>query len=142
MTHNQPLVTKRNPGATAKARNLRENETEAEYRLWGELRNRLLNGYKFSRQVPLGSYFADFVCREKCLVVELDGSQHAYSEKDDIRTRFLTEHGYAVLRFWNHEVLQERRAVLDTILAALVGDMTERCEITRFYPPMRNKSHD
>ncbi|TIM09255.1 MAG: DUF559 domain-containing protein [Mesorhizobium sp.] len=79
--------TKRNAGATARARKLRVNETEAEYRLWGELRGRHLNGYKFVRQVPLGPFIADFVCREKGLIVELDGSQHADSPTDPALTR-------------------------------------------------------
>jgi very-short-patch-repair endonuclease len=126
----------RKPGATTKARALRQNETEAEYRLWSELRNRLLNGYKFARQIPLGPYVVDFLCREKRLVVELDGSQHAESVQDTIRTRWLNDHGYSVLRFWNHEVLQERRAVLDTILAAAEGRLYRRCEVTRFYPAL------
>ena len=116
-------ISKRRPGATGKARTLRRNETEAEYRLWGHLRNRLLNGYKFARQVPLGS-----------LVIELDGSQHAESTHDLIRTRWLNANGYAVLRFRNHEVLQERRAVLDTIVAALDGRLATNVDNPQFYP--------
>ncbi|MDQ0321389.1 very-short-patch-repair endonuclease [Pararhizobium capsulatum DSM 1112] len=127
-------LTKRRPGATLKARTLRRNETEAEYRLWGDLRNRLLNGYKFSRQVPLGPYVADFLCREQRLVVEIDGSQHADSVSDVIRTQWLNANGYAVLRFWNEEALRERRPVLETILAVLSGDISERCETIRFWP--------
>ena len=64
MTDPTVLVSKRREGATARARKLRQNDTEAEYRLWGDLRNRLLNGYKFSRQIPVGPYFVDFLCRE------------------------------------------------------------------------------
>jgi very-short-patch-repair endonuclease len=62
---------------TAKARTLRQVENEAEEALWFELRGRRLNGFKFVRQLPIGPYFADFACREKRLVVEVDGSQHA-----------------------------------------------------------------
>ena len=127
-------ISKRREGATQRARSLRRNETEAEYRLWGELRNRLMNGHKFSRQVPLGPYVADFVCRENRLVVELDGSQHAESTRDIIRTRWLNAHGYAVLRFWNHEVLQQRRAVLDTIVAALDGRLSTNDDNPQFFP--------
>jgi very-short-patch-repair endonuclease len=87
--------------------------------MWGELRNRRLNGYKFARQIPIGPYIVDFGCRDVGLVVELDGSQHAQDRGDEKRDAFLNREGYAVLRFWNHEVLRERRAVLDTILAAL-----------------------
>ncbi len=124
MTDPTVLVSKRREGATARARKLRQNDTEAEYRLWGDLRNRLLNGYKFSRQIPVGPYFVDFLCREQRLVVELDGGQHSESLHDEIRTEFLIRHGYSVLRFWNDEVLKERRAVLETILAALEGRLS------------------
>ncbi|UXN61697.1 endonuclease domain-containing protein [Phyllobacterium zundukense] len=119
-TPEQP-ITRRKTGATQKARALRKNETDAEYRLWYDLRNRLLNGYKFSRQIPLGPYVVDFVCRTERLIVELDGSQHAESTHDDVRTRWLNKEGYSLLRFWNDEVVKERRAVLDTILAVLEG---------------------
>ncbi|CDZ63192.1 Hypothetical protein NGAL_HAMBI2605_23340 [Neorhizobium galegae bv. orientalis] len=127
-------ITKRRPGKTTQARRLRQNETEEEYRLWSELRNRLLNGYKFSRQVPLGPYVVDFICREERLVVEIDGFHHAESQSDITRTRWFNAKGYSVLRFWNHEITRERRAVLDTILAALDGQMTERCDTARYYP--------
>lgn len=77
--HTGKKAAKRQPGKTTQARKLRRDETDAEYRLWYELKGRRLNGFKFSRQVPLGAYIADFVCREKMLIVELDGSQHASS---------------------------------------------------------------
>jgi very-short-patch-repair endonuclease len=114
-------VSKRRQGATERARQLQRDETEAEYRLWGELRSRRLNGYKFSRQIPIDPYFADFICRERFLILEIDGGHHSESIRDEMRTRFLNDHGYSVLRFWNNEVLRERGAVLDTILAALEG---------------------
>jgi len=131
---------RRKSGATATARSLRQNETEAEYRLWGNLRNRLLNGYKFSRQIPLGPYIVDFICREKMLIVEIDGAQHAENPRDEIRSNWLNAHGYSVLRFWNHEVLKERRAVLETMLAVLEGQITTRCETIRFRPAPEKES--
>ncbi len=136
MTHPQD-PTKRLPGKTHQARSLRTNDTEAEYRLWGDMRNRQLNGYKFSRQIPLGPYIVDFVCREQRLIVELDGSQHAENTHDERRTEWLNQQGYSVLRFWNAEVLQERSAVLDTILAVLQGQIVERCDAIRFSPASR-----
>ncbi|XHM77797.1 endonuclease domain-containing protein [Mesorhizobium sp. ANAO-SY3R2] len=126
--------TKRRAGATARARKLRLDETEAEYRLWGELRGRHLNGYKFARQVPLGPYVADFVCRDRRLVVEIDGSQHADSASDAIRTEWLNRQGYSVLRFWNNEVLAERQTVLETILAVLEGKISTPSPDLRFAP--------
>ena len=139
MEGDRPDITKRRPGKTDQARSLRQNETEAEFRLWSDLRNRQLNGYKFSRQVPLGVYVADFVCRERHLIVELDGSQHAESIADEVRTRWLNDNGYSVLRFWNDEVLKERRAVLETILAVLEGQIVQECEAIRFSPAKREK---
>ncbi len=105
--------------------------------MWSDLRNRRLNGYKFSRQIPLGPYIVDFVCREQSLIVELDGSQHAESTHDERRTEWLNQQGYSVLRFWNAEILQERRAVLETILAVLQGQIVERCDAIRFSPVLR-----
>lgn len=124
----------RKPGATGLARRLRQNETEAEYYLWSDLRNRRLNGHKFSRQIPLGPYIADFICRDKSLIIELDGSQHADSQHDLIRTQWLNANGYSVLRFWNLAIFQERRAVLDTIVAALDGRLTTWDDNGQFYP--------
>lgn len=129
-------IRKRRPGKTVQARRLRRNETEEEYRLWSELRNRNLNGHKFARQVPLGPYVVDFLCREQRLVVEIDGFHHADSKADACRTQWLNRNGYAVLRSWNHEITRERRAVLDTILAALSGRLNQRCDATRFHPSL------
>ena len=99
------------------ARALRREMTEAEARLWHELRGRGLGGAKFRRQVPIGPYVADFVCTEALLIVEVDGSQHGDSAGDTVRTRYLGERGFRVLRFWNDEVLREMDSVCDTILA-------------------------
>ena len=93
-----------------------------------------MNGYKFSRQVPLGPYIADFVCREQRLIIELDGSQHANSSHDLIRTHWLNANGYSVLRFWNTAALQERRSVLDTIVAALDGRLASSADNFQFSP--------
>ncbi|MCT8268358.1 endonuclease domain-containing protein [Afifella sp. JA880] len=127
-------ITRRRAGATGKARHLRREQTDAEYRLWYHLRDRALGGHKFSRQVPLGSYIVDFLCRDKHVIVELDGKQHAESPYDLIRTRWLNQHGYSILRFWNHEVLRERGSVLDTILAVLEGRIAAPSPDLRFAP--------
>jgi very-short-patch-repair endonuclease len=135
-------ATKRRGGATVKARTLRSTETEPEFRLWSDLRNRLLNGYKFSRQIPLGPYIVDFICRERMLVVELDGTQHIDSEHDAIRTRWLNANGYSVIRFWNDEILLERRAVLETILAVLSGVISSRDDAIRFSPSGQKSTNE
>ncbi|WP_217578349.1 endonuclease domain-containing protein [Mesorhizobium sp. GbtcB19] len=99
------------------ARSMRREPTEAEDRLWQELRGRRLDNIKFRRQVPMGRYVADFVCAEARLIVEIDGSQHAESRHDQERDAELKARGFRVLRFWNEDVLKELDAVCDTIIA-------------------------
>ena len=106
---------------TQRARSLRKADNDAERALWSVLRNRQLNGAKFTRQLSIGPYFADFACREEHLVVELDGSQHADSLRDAIRDRYLERIGYRVLRFWNHEVFEDTDVVLEHVVAVLEG---------------------
>jgi len=130
----RPVITKRRPGKTTQARRLRHDETDEEHQLWRDLRNRELNGYKFVRQVPIGPYIADFLCRRVRLIVEIDGFQHAESERDNRRTDWLNINGYSILRFWNHEITRDRHAVLETILAAVEGRIFARDDVLRFYP--------
>ena len=100
-------------------RNLRNNMTDAEHRLWQHLRGRQIAGYKFRRQHPFMDYVLDFVCLEMGLVVEVDGGQHQDSAKDVVRDRRLSEAGFRVLRFWNNQVLQETEAVVAEIWLAV-----------------------
>jgi len=100
---------------------LRKDQTEAEKVLWAQLRGRKLKGLKFRRQHPLGNYIADFYCHELKLVIELDGEIHDSVEaklNDKIRTQYLIENGFQVLRFKNLEVLGEINTVLQKILNA------------------------
>ncbi|ODN72037.1 hypothetical protein A6302_00662 [Methylobrevis pamukkalensis] len=127
-------ASKRRAGATLRARDLRRKQTEPERILWNHLRDRRLEGFKFARQVPIGPYVADFACRDRRLIVELDGSGHADSAHDAIRTARLNAHGYSVLRFWNQELLDSPLAVLDMILAALLGTVADRAPDIRFHP--------
>ena len=107
------------------AKKLRKNMTDAERLLWQHLRNRELGGYKFRRQRPVGPYIVDFVCLEKKLVIEVDGSQHAgQMELDTKRSDYLKEKGYRVTRFWNNEVLKKTESVLTVILSSLDGNVT------------------
>jgi len=117
--------TRRKPGTTERARQLRWVDNSAEGLLWQELKGRRLGGYHFTRQVPIGPYFADFCCRRQRLVVKLDGSQHADNAYDRRRDEFMRGRGYSTLRFWNHDVLKHRAAVCDTILASLDRRLVE-----------------
>jgi very-short-patch-repair endonuclease len=106
-----------------RARRMRREMTEAELKLWGILRNRSLVGVKFRRQVPIGNYIADFCCLDHRLVVEVDGGQHAEQEVADAsRSRFLSQEGFRVLRFWNDQVLSGSEFVAAEILGAIGHD--------------------
>jgi very-short-patch-repair endonuclease len=107
---------------TERARELRSAQTDAEKRLWNRLRARQVNGYKFVRQEPIGQFVVDFVCRERRLIVEVDGGQHATDPRDAMRDRWLIDHGYRVLRFWNNDVLSNTDGVLEAIASALSAD--------------------
>lgn len=97
-------------------RSLRGQQTDAERKLWFALRDRRLGGFKFVRQEAIGPYIVDFVCRERGLVIEVDGGQHAENKNDARRDAYLTSERYRVLRFWNNDVLINREGVLLSIL--------------------------
>jgi very-short-patch-repair endonuclease len=109
---------------TKLAQALRNNSTDCERLLWLELKGKRLGGHKFSRQIPIGPFICDFICRRAMLVVELDGGQHsinAEAEADARRTRFIEGAGYRVIRFWNHDVLGNMDGVLQAIGSALAA---------------------
>src|SRR5580765_8426244 len=102
------------------ARTLRHQQTEAERKLWMFLRSRKLAGFKFYRQHPLDGYIVDFYCKEKRLIIELDGNQHHdQKEYDAVRTRQLQSRGRRVIRFWNNDILKQMQSTLDLILKNL-----------------------
>ncbi|MCK4834173.1 MAG: endonuclease domain-containing protein [Gammaproteobacteria bacterium] len=101
---------------TQRARELRKNQTDAENLLWLHIRNRQLNGCKFRRQFPIGSYIVDFACISLKLIIEVDGSQHMSNiDYDNTRTQTLENHGFQVIRFWNNAVLTETDSVLESL---------------------------
>lgn len=97
------------------ARQLRRRQTDAERRIWGNLRDRRFLGLKFRRQVPCGRYVLDFYCHELRLAVELDGGQHLESAWDLERDSWLAGQGIRVVRFWNHDVLARPEIVLEAL---------------------------
>ena len=117
--------SRRKPGQTDRARAMRHDGTKEEALLWIELKAKRLGGHHFVRQLPIGTYIADFACRKAHLVVEVDGSQHAESKSDQRRDAYLRSLGWSILRFWNHDVLRRRTSVCETILAALEGRLAE-----------------
>lgn len=110
------------PELTRVARAMRSDPTEAEKRLWRWLRQ---VRPRFTRQLVIGHFIADFACRSVKLVIELDGGQHsAQAGAEESRTRYLEAQGWQVLRFWNHEVLENIEGVVATILDALSAAST------------------
>jgi very-short-patch-repair endonuclease len=93
--------------------------TYPERRLWSVLRRQSLAELKFVKQVPIGPYIVDFVCREKRLLVEVDGDSHADRKAyDERRAKWLVEQSYQLIRVTNDDVLQNLEGVLATIVAA------------------------
>ena len=107
------------------ARKMRADATKAENVLWQALRRKQLGGLKFKRQVPLDGYILDFVCFEAKLIVEVDGSQHAESARDQARDRHFEAAGFRVLRFWNDDVLTGLDGVCRVILREAQGRLGE-----------------
>jgi very-short-patch-repair endonuclease len=115
--------------STSLARGLRRRLTDAERHLWRRVRARRLGGLKFRRQEPIGGYIVDFVCFEKRVVIELDGSHHAVQvEEDRVRDEWFEGQGFRLLRFLDNEVLTNLDGVLETISSACLWDHTPRAE--------------
>src|SRR5579872_3254168 len=103
----------RTPGV-ALASHFRRTPSATERMLWKLLRDRQLDGLKFRRQVPLGPYIADFVCLSCKLIVEADGPWHDEAH-DAERDRWLTAHGFQVLRFSNGDIAEKSHEVFRAI---------------------------
>jgi very-short-patch-repair endonuclease len=102
-----------------RARSLRRALTPAEFVLCTRLRGRQLGGFKFVRQEPIDRYYVDFVCRERRLIIELDGGQHSERPEDRQRDSELSALGYSVIRIWNNDVMENLDGVLETLLFEL-----------------------
>ncbi len=104
---------------TVRARELRNAATPAERELWRYLSRSQL-GAKFSRQMPVGPFFADFLCRSYKLIVEVDGHSHDIApERDERRDQSLKREGYRVLHLTNEDVLANVERVLREICRVL-----------------------
>ncbi|MBU2036634.1 DUF559 domain-containing protein [Patescibacteria group bacterium] len=103
-------------------RDLRKSSTDAEKKLWKELRGKRLFDFKFFRQYSVGLYILDFYCPMVKLGIELDGGQHADESQevyDKVRTDYLKKHDIRVLRFWNNDVLKNIEGVVLKIIENL-----------------------
>ncbi|WP_028967248.1 endonuclease domain-containing protein [Sphingomonas phyllosphaerae] len=102
-----------------RARKMRRQMTEPETRLWLALRGRRFHNTKFTRQVTIGPYIADFCARSAHLIIEVDGDTHTDQARDDRRTSWLSAQGFRVLRFTNADVMMNLDGVLQMIAVAL-----------------------
>jgi very-short-patch-repair endonuclease len=113
---------------TNRARELRRDVSRAERKVWQFLRGRGIGGAKFRRQYPIGSYFADFACLSRKLVIEVDGDHHAFQvEADARRTAAMQREGWRVVRFWANEVVQNPEGIWaenEQVVGACVPHLT------------------
>jgi len=108
------------------ARELRKRGTKGEAILWKKvLRARSMNGYQFNRQMPIGNYIVDFICRRLHLIIEIDGTSHiAKGAEDRKRQDELEKLGYTVIRFKENEVVHRIDDVVRDICS--VVEMLEK----------------
>ena len=103
--------------AVVRARTLRKSMSLPEVQLWQALRQRP-GGLKFRRQHPIGPYVVDFCCLAHRLAVEIDSFAHDVADRparDMIKTTFLKDNGYRVLRISARRVLADASAVAEAI---------------------------
>ena len=127
-------VADQEPKAVERARSFRRALTPAEFALWRRIRGRQLGGFKFVRQEPIDRYYVDFVCRERRLIIELDGGQHAENLDDRQRDNELSAAGYRVIHIWNNDVIENLDGVLQTLLSEL-----EKLPLTRSLSPQAGR---
>ncbi len=108
------------PKIFARAKRLHREMTEPEAKLWAHLRAHRMGDVHFRNQHAIGNYIVDFCAPRKKFIIELDGSQHLeQKEYDEERSVFLKSKGYRILRFWNHEVMNNTDSVLTVIWDSL-----------------------
>ncbi|OPF15851.1 DNA methylase [Microcystis aeruginosa KW] len=107
-----------NPILKERARQLRQNMTPGEVKLWQHLKGKQMCGYDFDRQRPIDQYIVDFYCKRLMLAIEIDGSSHDSQERqhrDGERQARLESLGVRFLRFREEEVCREIEGVLRVI---------------------------
>jgi len=108
-------ILRNDPALKQRRQELRRNQTDAEKAFWAQVRNCQFFDMRFFRQYSIGSYILDFYCPAVKLAVEIDGGQHLESENreyDEARSEYLQTQGIDMIRFWNHEVLNNMEGIL------------------------------
>lgn len=102
-----------------RAKELRREMTPAEKILWKHLKANRLNGLHFRRQQIIHGYFADFLCHQHDLIVEVDGGIHDLQQEYDAEgEEYLRSLGFRIIRFRNEEVTKNLEGVLQRIVEA------------------------
>jgi len=131
----------KHPENIVRAKQLRKNMSEPEIIFWSQIQNSKL-GFQFRRQYPIGPYYADFVCIEKHLVVELDGYHHGTDEAikyDNRRTDFIKSQGWKIIRIPNGKIRRELNGVLHELLKVLRGEAKPNDRFEEKYDTNPNK---
>ncbi len=105
-----------------RAKRMRREPTPAEAKLWRHLRDRQIANTKFTRQLVVGPYVADFAARDTKLIIEVDGDTHSDQSRDESRTDWLQRQGYRVIRFSNADIMSEMDGVWQVISAAIIAE--------------------
>ncbi len=108
-----------------RAKRMRREPTLAEAKLWRHLRGRQIADTKFTRQLVVGPYVADFAARDAKLIIEVDGDTHVDQARDGSRTDWLQRQGYRVIRFSNADIMSEMDGVWHVISAALTAELEQ-----------------
>ena len=122
-----------NPILKELARQLRNNSTKAEIKLWTYLRRGQMYNYDFHRQKPIDEYIVDFFCNKLQLAIECDGYSHELLDvynKDVKKTKRLNDLGIYVIRFSDYQVVND----IDNVLRA-IEDYIFKFEENNFTPP-------
>ncbi|MFH0977589.1 MAG: DUF559 domain-containing protein [Spirochaetota bacterium] len=98
------------------ARDMRNNMTIAEKKLWSAINKKQIDGFKFRNQHPVNRYILDFYCDNKQLAIEVDGDVHIKKQEDDkYRDEFLNSLSIRVLRFSNNDIMTDLDTVINKI---------------------------
>ncbi|MCL2331227.1 MAG: tRNA (adenosine(37)-N6)-threonylcarbamoyltransferase complex dimerization subunit type 1 TsaB [Proteobacteria bacterium] len=140
---NQPHHQEYKPYIRTFAKNMRTDPTSEENKFWQAVRNKKLGGFIFRRQRQIDNkYIADFICYEKKLIVEIDGSQHYENKKNDsIRTEYLQQFGFNIVRFWNWDINKNLNGCLEIVLDILTNNTFEE-KLKRFNESLENMRVD
>jgi very-short-patch-repair endonuclease len=117
-----PIICHPHDGQSPVRNPIAQKPDTSQKKLWGALRKRSLGGHRFVRQAQIGNYIADFLCREKAFIIEVDGATHSSEDEvayDAKRTRYLESLGFMVHRIDNIDVYKNLNDSLTGILAKL-----------------------